>query len=81
MLSNETIEQRFKAIDGVEYVEVVGDGYQYQLTIVSDIFVDLSKVARQKWVYAQLHDVITTGTLHALTMKTWTKEEWGQHNG
>lgn len=81
MLSNEEIEQRFKDIGEVFYVKVEGDGYKYQLTIVTDIFVDKSKVARQQWVYAQLKDFITTGMLHALSMKTWTKEEWGKQNG
>lgn len=81
MLSNEQIEQRFKDIDEVFYVKVEGDGYRYQITIVTDLFLEKSKVARQKWVYAQLNDFITTGMLHALTMKTWTKEEWGKQNG
>ena len=81
MLSNEEIEQRFKDMEHVFYVKVEGDGYQYQLTIVTDIFLDKSKVARQQWVYAQLKDLITTGMLHALSMKTWTKEEWGKQRG
>lgn len=38
MLKNEEIEQQFKAIDDVFYVKVDGDGYHYQITIVSDIF-------------------------------------------
>lgn len=81
MLSNEEIEQRFKDIDDVFYVKVEGDGYQYQLTIVTDIFLNKSKVARQQWVYSQLKDFITTGMLHAISMKTWTKEEWGKQRG
>lgn len=81
MLSNEEIEQRFKDMEHVSYVQVEGDGYQYKLTIVTDIFLDKSKVARQQWVYAQLNDFITTGKLHALSMKTWTEEEWGKQRG
>lgn len=81
MLSNEEIEERFRACDGVFYVKVEGDGYQYQLTIVSDHFIDKSKVARQRWVYAQLNDYITTGRLHAISMKTWTENEWRQQHG
>ena len=79
MVSNEEIEKQLKAIDDVSYVKVEGDGYQYQLTIVTDVFLNKSKVARQQWVYAQLKDLITSGKLHALTMKTWTKEEWGEN--
>ncbi|KGP62520.1 BolA family transcriptional regulator [Legionella norrlandica] len=81
MLSNEEIEQRLKENDNVFYVKVEGDGYQYQVTIVTDLFLNKSKVARQQWVYAQLKDFITTGRLHAISMKTWTKEEWGRQHG
>jgi len=81
MLCNEEIEQLFKDIDGVFFVNVEGDGYQYQLTVVADLFIDMPKVKRQQWVYAQLKDYITTGALHALSMKTLTKEEWGQQHG
>lgn len=81
MLTNEEIEQRFKGLDDVDHVQVEGDGYHYQLTIVSDRFLGQSKVARQQWVYAQLKDDIATGSLHALTMKTWTKSEWEKQRG
>lgn len=82
MISNEEIEGRFRALEEVNYVSVAGDGYHYQLTIVSDVFLNKTKVARQQWVYAQLKDLITSGMLHALNMKTWTQEEWGkQQNG
>lgn len=81
MLSNEEIEQRLKKNDEVAHVAVEGDGYHYQLTIVSDAFLGKSKVARQQWVYGQLNDLITTGKLHAVNMKTWTKEEWEQEHG
>ena len=81
MLTNEEIEQRLRANDDVFYVKVEGDGYKYQLTIVTDQFLGKAKVARQQWVYAQLKDYITTGRLHAISMDTWTKEEWGNKNG
>lgn len=82
MVSNKEIEERFQSIEQISYVKVEGDGYHYQLTLVSDVFLNKSKVARQQWVYAQLKDLITSGKLHALNMKTWTQEEWGkQQNG
>lgn len=81
MVTNEEIEQRLSRIDEVFYVKVEGDGYQYQLTVVTDLFLNKPKVARQQWVYAQLKDYITSGGLHAISMKTWTQEEWGNQNG
>lgn len=81
MISNESLEQLLLGINEVEYVKVEGDGYHYQLIIVSDVFSGKSPVARQQWVYGKLKDFITTGSLHAITMKTWTKEEWEKNRG
>ncbi len=81
MISNEQLEQQLKELPGVTHVEVSGDGYHYQLVIVSDFFINKSKVTRQQWVYKQLQEYILAGDLHALTMKTWTNEEWETSHG
>ncbi|MDI9818345.1 MULTISPECIES: BolA family protein [unclassified Legionella] len=81
MISNEELEQRLAEAGDVSFVQVEGDGYHYQLTIVSDVFAGRTKVARQQWVYARLKDYITTGSLHAVSMKTFTKEEWEKNHG
>jgi acid stress-induced BolA-like protein IbaG/YrbA len=81
MISNEELERRLLETGEVEFVQVGGDGYHYELTIVSNVFLGKSKVARQQWVYAKLRDYIKTGSLHALSMKTWTKEEWEKSHG
>ena len=81
MISNKELERHLLDTEEVDFVQVDGDGYHYQLTIVSNAFLDKSKVARQQWVYSKLKDYITTGSLHALSMKTWTKEEWETSHG
>ena len=81
MVSNEEIEQKLRSTNEVFFVKVDGDGYQYKVTVVSDVFLNKSKVARQQWVYAQLKELITTGKLHAISMETWTQEEWGREHG
>lgn len=81
MLSNEAVAQRLKAIDDVGYVRVEGDGYHYRLVVVSDIFLNKNKVARQQWVYRQLQDWIAEGRLHALSMETYTNLEWERKHG
>ena len=65
----------------VEHVAIESDGYHYHVTVVSDIFSEKSKLLRQKWVYAQLKQYITAGSLHALQMKTWTISEWEKQRG
>lgn len=81
MITNAEIEQRLLGTDDVSLVKVDGDGYHYQLTVVGDVFLNRSLVARQQWVYAKLKDLITAGSLHAITMKTFTKEEWEKKHG
>jgi acid stress-induced BolA-like protein IbaG/YrbA len=81
MVSLEEVEQRFKALDNMRVVQARGDGYHYELTVVSDRFVGQSRVVREQWVYAQLQDYITSGRLHALTMKTLTVSEWEKQHG
>ena len=81
MLSNEELEHQLNSQDDVYKAIVDGDGYHYQLTIVSNDFIGKSKVARQQWVYKKLKDYITTGSLHALSMKTYTEEEWREQHG
>ncbi len=81
MISNQELERHLMAVDGVCHVQVEGDGYHYELTIVSDAFIGKSKVSRQQWVYAGLKAYITSGQLHAINMKTWTKDEWEKQVG
>ncbi|MGL1956989.1 MAG: BolA/IbaG family iron-sulfur metabolism protein [Colwellia sp.] len=52
------------------------DGSQCSITAVADMFADLSRVKRQQVVYAPLTDVINAGTIHAVTIKTFTKAQW-----
>lgn len=81
MLNNQEIEEHLKKIGEIDFVRVQGDGYHYQLTVVSDAFLGKSKVTRQQWVYSKLKDYITSGSLHAITMQTLTKAEWEKGNG
>lgn len=81
MISNEELKKVLIAADDVDHVQIEGDGYHYELTIVSDAFMGKSRVARQQWVYARLNDYIVSGQLHAINMKTWTKAEWEKKRG
>jgi acid stress-induced BolA-like protein IbaG/YrbA len=81
MIENAEIEKRLLATNEVSLVKVDGDGYHYQLTVVADVFLNRTTVARQQWIYAQLKDLITAGSLHAITMKTFTTEEWEKKHG
>jgi acid stress-induced BolA-like protein IbaG/YrbA len=56
-------------------VTVEGDGCSCSTKVVSPIFEGMSLLARQKMVLAVMDEEITSGKLHALSIKTRTPEE------
>ncbi len=56
--------------------KVSGDGYHYEAIVIGHCFDGKSMVQQQKMVYATLSEHITSGALHALTIKTYTPEQW-----
>lgn len=55
---------------------VKAEGSHANIIAVSDIFTDLSRVKKQQLVYAPLKAIIADGSLHAVTIKTYTPKEW-----
>ena len=56
-------------------VSVDGDGRHFDITVVGDMFAGLRSVQRQQKIYAVLSEVIASGDIHAVNMKTYTPEE------
>lgn len=53
-------------------VQVGGDGYHFELTVVSEAFAGLRAVQRQQRVYAALAESIRSGALHAVNVVAQT---------
>ena len=70
------IEQLLK--DALELAElhVKFDGSQCTIIAVADFLGELSRVKRQQAVYAPLKEAIKEGKIHAVTIKTFTTEQW-----
>ncbi|MBR0573806.1 MULTISPECIES: BolA family protein [Pasteurellaceae] len=64
-----------KALE-LDEIHVQGDGSHFGVIAVSDSFASLSKVKQQQMIYAPLTELFTTNVIHALTIKTFTKEQW-----
>jgi acid stress-induced BolA-like protein IbaG/YrbA len=62
---------------GIEAAEVMvdGDGAHFAARVVSDAFAGKSPVKRHQMVYATLGDSFKS-VLHALSIQTYTREEW-----
>ncbi|EAR61072.1 BolA family protein [Neptuniibacter caesariensis] len=57
-------------------VTTAGEGCDFQVTVVGEMFQGLRPVKCQQLVYACLNEYIANGTIHALTIKTYTPEQW-----
>jgi len=55
------------------------DGHHFTATIVSPRFSGKNRVQKQQLVYATLKEHIDNGSLHAISFKTFTPEEWQSH--
>lgn len=58
-----------------EHIEVVGDGHHFEAVIVCDAFRGKNRVQQHQLVYKALGDRMRQ-EVHALSMKTFTPEQW-----
>ena len=59
-------------------VEVEGEGCNVQLNVISDEMATLSPVKRQQQIYAHLNPWIADGSIHAVTMKFFSRAAWAE---
>jgi len=57
-------------------VKVSGENGMFDAVVVAEQFAGLTAVKKQQIVYACVKNQITSGELHALTIKTYTPDEW-----
>lgn len=64
--------------ENLDLTEVIvkSDGSHYQITAVGECFGSLSRVKQQQLVYKPLLASITDGSMHAVSIKTYTPEAW-----
>jgi acid stress-induced BolA-like protein IbaG/YrbA len=75
MVEPSSIEQSIRAGLPVTHLEVVGDGAHFEAVVVSPSFAGLNRVRQHQLVYAALGDRMRA-EIHALSMKTFSPEEW-----
>ncbi|MCX7123289.1 MAG: BolA/IbaG family iron-sulfur metabolism protein [Gammaproteobacteria bacterium] len=52
------------------------DTVHFEAVIVSDDFMEVSRVKRQQRVYETLGPLIASGEMHAIALKLYTRSEW-----
>ena len=75
MVTPESIQLNIAQGMATEYLSVVGDGTHFEAVVVSEEFAGKSRVQRHQRVYQTLGDRMRA-EVHALSMKTFTPQEW-----
>ena len=75
-MENQDIADLLKAHLNLSEVYVTGDGSHFQVIAVSDQFDGMSRVKKQQLIYAPLNDKIADGSIHALSIKTYSEQQW-----
>ncbi|QCI25018.1 BolA/IbaG family iron-sulfur metabolism protein [Buchnera aphidicola (Rhopalosiphum padi)] len=57
-------------------IYVTEDNNHYKITAIGNIFKGLTQVKRQQTIYHPLVDMITENKIHAISIKSYTLEEW-----
>ena len=60
--------------DAIAYVD--GDGAHFNATVICPAFAEKNRIQKQQLVYDTVRSQLLNGSLHALSVKTFTPEEW-----
>lgn len=71
----ESIKQNIEQGMPTVHLSVIGDGQHFEAVVVSEEFSGKSRVQRHQRVYQTLGDRMRA-EIHALSMKTFTPQEW-----
>lgn len=75
-METSAVEQLIRAgIPGAQ-VQVTGDGSHFDAVVVSEAFTGLTPIKKQRLVMDAVKTQIASGELHALSIKTFTPQEW-----
>jgi acid stress-induced BolA-like protein IbaG/YrbA len=75
MANPEQVKRYIEEALPCEYVEVAGDGQHFEAVIVSAEFRGKSRIQQHQAVYRALGERMRE-EIHALSMKTFTPEDW-----
>lgn len=78
MTLNEQVEQLVRDTLSVDEIYVKSEGTHVQVIAVAAQFSELSRLKREQAIKRPLAELIADNTIHALTVKTFTPEQWAR---
>ncbi|WMY95520.1 MAG: BolA/IbaG family iron-sulfur metabolism protein [Arsenophonus sp.] len=76
-IKNAIKELLFKKLQLDEVIIKINGNY-FQIIVVGEIFHGMTAVKKQQIIYEPLTKYITDNTIHALSIKAYTKIEWSE---
>lgn len=81
MISPDQVEAMIKA--GLPDAQVQAnspDGEHFEVTVISSAFAGKRRVQQHQLVYGAVQQALSTEAIHALSLNTFTPEEWATKN-
>jgi acid stress-induced BolA-like protein IbaG/YrbA len=75
-VNTEELKKLIETALAVSHVEVSGDGRHFSAVVVSSAFDGKNMIAQHRLVYAALGSRFDTDAVHALSLKTYTPDQW-----
>ncbi len=75
-MNPEELKKLIETALAVSHLEVSGDGRHFSAIVVSNAFAGKNMIAQHRLVYAALGSRFDTDAVHALSLKTYTPDQW-----
>ncbi|CAL4324267.1 BolA family protein [Buchnera aphidicola] len=79
-MNTKKIEFILKEQLNLKEVYVTEENNHFKITAIGDVFKGSSQVTRQKMIYKPLINMITKNKIHAISIKSYTLNEWEKNN-
>ncbi|WP_332401786.1 BolA family iron metabolism protein IbaG [Vibrio metschnikovii] len=73
------VQQLLQQSLNLEELHVKGEGSHYEVIAIDASFETMSRVKKQQLIYAPLMAYIQRNDIHAVSIKTFTPQEWARN--
>ena len=73
------VQQILEQALNLQELHVKGEGSHYEVIAIDDSFESMSRVKKQQLIYAPLMEYIQRNDIHAVSIKTFTPQEWARN--
>ena len=73
------VQQILEQALNLQELHVKGEGSHYEVIAIDESFENMSRVKKQQLIYAPLMEYIQRNDIHAVSIKTFTPQEWARN--